>query len=161
MLIFNSNTLKYLNICKQMSSGSFKYVTYKLYIYKSYIQYTYGAVDCLSCKWWIVCIIGKFWSLYTDSFFFLPHSLFVFFLSVEGVRELRMEGKKKNTFRLKFFFWGGTTILWCGMFSWTSRNSRAHLGSALKYITHSSSANYKFEGPSCVSLPLAGDTARC
>ena len=38
LFVLNSNTLNYLTECKQMSSGSFKnIVTYKLFIYKSYI----------------------------------------------------------------------------------------------------------------------------
>ena len=41
LLMLYSNTWNYLNVFKQMSSGLFKKVTYKLFIYKSLSLYLY------------------------------------------------------------------------------------------------------------------------
>ena len=46
MQTINSNTWNNLIVCKQMSSGSFKNVTYKLFVYKLYIYiYIYFIID--------------------------------------------------------------------------------------------------------------------
>ena len=37
LLLLDSNTWNYLTMCKQMISGLFKNVSYKLFIYKLYI----------------------------------------------------------------------------------------------------------------------------
>ena len=37
LLVYYRNTWNHLTVCKQMSSGSFKTVIYKLFFYKSYI----------------------------------------------------------------------------------------------------------------------------
>ena len=39
LLVLHSNTWNYLTVCKQMTSGLFKnHVTFKVFIYKSYIK---------------------------------------------------------------------------------------------------------------------------
>ena len=58
------------------------------------IVWIYGAMEMVNC-WKILRFVS-------DSFFFLPNSLILFFL-----RELKTEKEKDtDTFRLKFYFWG-------------------------------------------------------
>ena len=48
LLVLHSNTWNHLTICRQMSSGSFKNVNYKLCIYKLYVcmyVYIYVYID--------------------------------------------------------------------------------------------------------------------
>ena len=40
-LVLHENTLNHLIVWKQMNSGSFKNVTYKLFVYKSNSNYIY------------------------------------------------------------------------------------------------------------------------
>ena len=79
----------------------------------------------LWCRYWFF-----FWyclgilSFVSDSFFFfLPHSLNVFFCLRDAPRELRMEGKRQGYLLTQTLFYGLTNILWCGTFSCNNRNS--------------------------------------
>ena len=60
--------------------------------------------------------------------------------AVKGIKDGRE--KDKDTFRLRFY-WGFTTILWRGMFSWTSWNCWLPHTRHLKNIRESSFTNYK------------------
>ena len=63
-----------------------------------------------------VGIVGIGLSFLSDSFFiFLPHSLVVFFLSVEADKELKTRGKIQGHLYTQTLFWDFTTILWLGM----------------------------------------------
>ena len=41
---------KHLTVCKQIGSGSYKNVIYKLFVYKLYIQYMYKKSSCLTIR---------------------------------------------------------------------------------------------------------------
>ena len=55
LLILNSNTWNHLTVCKQMSTGSFKNVTYKLFVYTSHIWYICKQNLALNNLQWLIC----------------------------------------------------------------------------------------------------------
>ena len=65
--------------------------------------------------------------------FFLSSFTWYLFVcwSFKGIKEGQEE--ERDTFKLNFIF-GFTTILWCRMFTWTSRNSRACRSKRLKNL---------------------------
>ena len=71
---------------------------------------------------------------------------FTCLLSVEAMRELKTEGKRQGYLLDSNFIFGFMSIIWCGMFSWTSRNSHVSHDKVLKYIIESFSviANLRF-----------------
>ena len=49
LVVLSSNTWNHWIVGKQMSSGSFKDVTYKLFLYKSYIMHMYKHEKPFNC----------------------------------------------------------------------------------------------------------------
>ena len=102
-------------------------------------------------------------------FFFLPHSLVVFFFICRSCKRIKAEKlKDRVTLESNFILWV-YDYLWCGMFFWTSRNSRAHSVKPFEEHHGITPGKLQSEGPSCIfvfsgyvqqRLLLAGDTMR-
>ena len=83
-------------------------------------------------------------------FFFLTHSLVVFFLAVKAVKELRIEGKRWGYFLTQTLFWVLRLFCGRGTFFWIRRNSRISPRQGVEVYHRIIFGNYKFKGPSCV-----------
>ena len=122
-------------------------LTISLPRYAVLMEYEGFVVVVVNC--WYCREIPRFVS---DSFVFLPHSLFIFLFVCRSCKGIK-DGRKKTRISLDSkFIWRFTILLWCEMFSWTSRNSHAHLTRRLKNLMESSLVNCRFECPSYVSV---------
>ena len=85
-------------------------------------------------------VVRWIWSFVSDSFVFYRIHLFSLCRSSKGLRE---EGKAKDTFRFKFYFWSLWQFEGVGMFCWISRNSYAPSDKGLEEHKRVIFANYK------------------
>ena len=71
--MLSSNTCNHLTVCKQIRSGSFKNVNYKLFVYNAYILYMHKQVLTLNNLHGLICHKTK----QTKATKLVFHSLFI------------------------------------------------------------------------------------
>ena len=100
-------------------------------------------------------LVGEFWGLYLTPFVFFFCLLFF----CGSCKRIKTEGEKTEIPLYSDFILELTAILWWECFPKPIEIDTIPPDYALKYRIIFS--NYKFKGPSCISLQLAGYTVRC